>query len=278
VTGENIATPKSKKQSVDPPKRLVLDLIGPFVVHFTGGMARIHAPLCLDHHANILTDNDDIGLPSLIAPAPQTGYPEGFTYRMAGPTPNAAKCNCPNPERLLIVTMKLGARPATNCHSVMEVPNPNTMVPLLPEPIWINRNGSGAWVNADPGTPDIVNGQRARGLRFIYTDCPAQPNIKLMKQPKSPTPFNPDFTPENSDALGLDPAHYHITLRFQSNGSSPDEHHEDAYNCFQAMRTLIPEASKWRVDFDDSETGILPRHHGGTVPVDCGAAIIVVQE
>jgi hypothetical protein len=183
-----------------------------------------------------------------------------------------------NPERLLIVTMKLAAQTSTNCHSVMEVPTPNTMVPLLPEPIWIHRNGSGAWVNADPGTPDIVSSQRARGLRFIYLDCPATPTIKLMKQPKTTPAVNPDFTPENCDALGLDPAHYHITLRFQSNGSSPDEHHEDAYNCFQAMRTLIPEANMWRVDFDDSQTAIQPRKHGGPVPVDCGAAIIVVRE
>jgi hypothetical protein len=271
-------TPKSKKQSQSQSKPLVLDLIGPFVVHFTGGMARIHAPLCLDHHANIQTDDDDIGVPGLIAPAPQVGFAEGFTYRMTGPTPKAGKCDCLTPERLLIVTVKLAAQKSTNCHSVMEVPTPNTMVPLLPEPIWIHRNGSGAWVNADPGTPDIVSSQRARGLRFLYLDCPATPAIKLMKQPKSPSPWNPDFTPENSDALGLDPAHYHITLRFQSSGTSPDEHHEDAYNCFQEMRTLIPEANMWRVDFDDSQTAIQPRHHGGPVPSDCGAAIIVVRE
>ena len=173
---------KRKQQSQAPSKRLVLDLIGPVVVHFTGGMARIHAPLCLDHHGNIQTDNDDIGVYGLIAPAPPAGYPEGFIYRMTGPASKAGKCDCLTPERLLIVTMKVAAMPATNCHSVMEVPNPNTMVPLLQEPIWIHRNGSGAWVNADPGTPDIVSGQRARGLRFIYDDCPAQPNIKLMKQ------------------------------------------------------------------------------------------------
>ena len=271
-------TPKSKKQSVSQPKRLILDLIGPFVVHFTGGMARIHAPLCLDHHANIQTDEDDIGVPGLIAPAPQAGYPEGFTYRMTGPTPKAGKCDCLTPERFLIVTMKLAAQKSTNCHSVMEVPNPNIMIPMLPEPIWIHRNGSGAWVNADPGTPDIVSSQRARALRFIYADCPAVPNIKLIKQPKTTAAFKPDFTPENCDALGLDPAHYHITLRFQSNGTSPDEHHEDAYNCFQEMRTLIPEANNWRVDFDGSQTGIQPRIHGGPVPSDCGAAILVVRD
>jgi hypothetical protein len=44
------------------------------------------------------------------------------------------------------------------------------------------------------------------------------------------------------------------------------------------MRTLIPEAGVWRVDFDDSQTVIQPRHHSGPVPSDCGAAIIVVRE
>jgi hypothetical protein len=271
-------TPKSKKAPAVEPKRLVLDLIGPFVVHFTGGMARIHAPLCVDHHANIQTDNDDIGVYGLIAPAPQTGYPEGFTYSMTGPAAKAGKPACLTPERLLMIPMKLAAMKSTNSHSVMEVPVPNTMVPLLPEPIWIHRNGSSAWLNADPGTPEIVCSQRARGLRFIYADCPAAPSIKLMKQPKSPTPVPADFTPENSDTLGLDPSQYHITLRFQSNGTSPDEHHEDAYNCFQQMRSLIPGASVWRVDFDDSQPAIQPRHRSGPVPVDCGAAILVIQE
>lgn len=269
---------KSKKAAAIQPKRLVLDLIGPFVVHITGGMARIHAPLCLDHHANIQTDNDDIGVYGLIGPAPQGGYSEGFTYRMTGPTSKAGKSDCLTPERLLMVTMKLAAQTSTNSHSVLEVPIPNTMVPMLPEPIWIHRNGSGAWVNADPGTPDIVSSQRARGLRFIYADCPAKPSIQLMKQPKSPSPVNPDFTPENSDSLGLDPAQYHIILRFQSNGASPDGSHEDAYNCFQEMRTLIPQASMWRADFDDTQTAVQPRHHGGPVPIDCMAPIMVVQE
>jgi hypothetical protein len=271
-----VATKRSKPSEA-ASKRLILDLIGPFVVHFTAGIARIQAPLCVDHHANIQTDSDDIGVPGLLAPAPQDGYPEGYTYRLQGPKPKAGKCDCLYPEQLLRVTLKLGAIDAARCHSILEVPNPNTMVPLLPEPIWIHRNGSGIWVNGDAKNSDIVSGSRARGLRFISTDCPAAPDIKLINQPKSTHPFNPDFTPETSDALGLDPPHYHVTLRFASNGTSPDEHHEDAYNCFQEMRTLIPQADVWRVDFDDSQGDIQPRHHGGPIPVDCGAAVLVVQ-
>ena len=60
--------------SEDGPKRLILDLMGPFVVHFHNDVARIHAPLCVDHHANILTDTDDISLDGLPTPAPADGH------------------------------------------------------------------------------------------------------------------------------------------------------------------------------------------------------------
>ena len=79
-------------------------------------------------------------------------------------------------------------------------------------------------------------------------------------------------------ARWIDPENYHITLRFQSNGSGPDEYHEDAYSCFQEMRNLIPQAGMWRADFNDTQTAVQPRRHGGPVPVDCLAPIMVVQE
>ena len=79
-------TDNTNNTSEDTPPRLILDLIGPFVVHFCEGIARIHAPLCVDHHANILTDTNDIPLYGLPAPAPVDGYAKGFIYELTGPT------------------------------------------------------------------------------------------------------------------------------------------------------------------------------------------------
>lgn len=48
---------------------LVFDLVGPFVVQFRKGIADkpgtayVYAPLCDNHHANILTDSDDVFVP-----------------------------------------------------------------------------------------------------------------------------------------------------------------------------------------------------------------------
>jgi hypothetical protein len=276
---------EKSNQSEDASMQLILDFIGPFVVHFTGGKARIHAPLCTDHHANILTDSDDVGVAGWMSIAkPVGGYKEGFVYSLKGPTPSK-KCNCLNPEQLLIVTLKLQEIDPDTCHFVLEVPNPNTMVPLLPDKIWMHKNGAHNWVNSYPKNSDIVNDNRARGVRFIYSHCPKPPDIQPLKQPKESTfDFEDKPNPPHSVALGLVPLHYHITLRFVSNGTSPDEHHEDAYNCFQEMRTLIPTADKWRTDFADVDVPqkggkfIKVFRHGGPIPVDCGAMVLVVQE
>jgi hypothetical protein len=248
------------------PMQLILDLVGPFVVHFCEGKVRISAPLCVDHHANVQTDSDDVAVPGIVPPVTSNGKPKEFVYRLTGPVSSGDKCKCLYPDQLLVVKRKMDPIPAAQCHSILEVPNPNTMVPLLPEQIWMHKNGPETWVDTKT---DIVNGFRARGLRFIYTSCPESPDVQPLDKPVT---FNPN-------ALGLDPPHYQVTLRFATNSCSPDEHHEDAYSCFQEMRTLIPAASMWRVDFADAAKGpVLPQHHGGPTPVDCGAAVLVVQD
>jgi hypothetical protein len=74
-----------------------------------------------------------------------------------------------------------------------------------------------------------------------------------------------------------------MTLRFTSNSSAPDEHHEDAYNCFQTMRNLMnpDHFSQWRVDYDDTTgttvPGIVPYVVKGGTPRDCGANVLTLQ-
>jgi hypothetical protein len=268
-------------QAVAAPEPLALDLLGPFVVHFCEGAVRVCAPLCTDHHANILTDANDISLLGLTEPVPIDGFPTGYIYCLeAGDaTPrDATKCHFTDLSKLLIATLHLDPIPAQNCHLVFRVPVPDNIVPLVPETIWIHRNGASTWVNSNS---DIASGVRARGLRFIYSKCLAPPKITLCQQPRSSLDApQPPLNTLQAEALGLDPPFYHITLRFASNSASPDEHHEDAYRCFYTMRTLIPHASQWRVDFDDSAaTGVLTVNSlSGPHPLDCLAAVLIVKD
>ena len=158
------------------------------------------------------------------------------------------------------------------------------MVPLLPEQIWIHQHCATIWVNTVAPGSEIVDEDRARGLRFIYSACPHEPAIHPLQFPElACEELESAFNGLDAKALGFVPPQYHMTLRFASNSTSPDEHHEDAYNCFQEMRILIPGASTWRVDFSDSTDPVVLRredlfllNHGGSHPSDCGAAVLVV--
>lgn len=277
---------KRRKQSETPqtlPKKLVLDLIGPYVVHFTDGCVRVHAPLCVDHHANILTDTTDTPLIGNSAPAP-SGPMNGFVYGLTGPLSHRGNCQFRRYHELLVLTSQIAPIDVGNCNLMFEAPNPDVMLPLLPEQIWIHRNGSSTWVDPKNGPKgDIITGRRARGLRLVYKNCPQAPAIDIVGAPAT---FHVNLPSSiggiKAEALGMDPPHYHVTVRFASNSAAPDEHHEDAYACFSSMRTLIPETMTWRVDFDDSSVTakepFILLHHSGPTPVDCGAAVLVARD
>ena len=277
-------------KSSNTPLQLVLDLIGPFVVHVCKDMARIHAALCLGHNANILTDSQDVFLSGLnprldesTAGLKTKGYVYGFEDKNS---PVAGRPNYYNSKEVIIAPFKMAPCKHGDCHLTFEVPYPDKIVGLLPEAIWMHRNGADPWVVEDPqdecsddnATKNFISKPRARGLRFIYSTCKGKPQFKFLEWPESiKTPD--DFPKIDALTLGFEPPHYHITLRYASVSATPDEHHEDAYNCFQSMRALIPGANKWRVDFDDKEGETLTiDNKTGRKPVDCGAAIIVVHE
>jgi hypothetical protein len=271
---------ESSGRAATASEPLAFDLLGPFVVHFCEGAVRICAPLCTDHHANILTDTNDISLLGLAEPIPIDGFPAGYIYCLDVETrtpKDATKCHFTDPTQLLIATAHLDPVPAQNCHLVFKVPLPDSIVPLVPETIWIHRNGAATWVNS---TSDVAAGVRARGLRFIYSKCLAPPEITLCQQPRSSLDEpQPPLNRLKADALGFDPPFYHITLRFASHSATPDEHHEDAYRCFYTMRRLIPHTSQWRVDFDDPAATEMGTHSlSGPHPLDCMAAVLIVKD
>lgn len=274
------------------PTKLVVDLIGPYAVHFVNGMARVHAPFCQDHHANILTDSNDIALSGLTPPQSMVAcQSSGFVYRFkdhTGPIghPGTSATYCP--EKLLLLNKAMDPVESDACNLTFDLPNPDIIVPLIPEQIFIHRNGACAWFEQQS---DIINGPYARGVRFIYSNCPVQPQIELQPQARTLDAGSAKLLEEslgdfNPVALGFDPPLYQFSMRFASNSAAPDDHHEDAYNCFQMIRSIVLDTIVWRADFDDTVTaqGInKPRltfellNHSGTRPVDCGASVLAIQ-
>jgi hypothetical protein len=274
---------------------LVLDLLGPYVVHFCKGVARIHAPLCPDHHANILTDSNDISLEGLDTPSKG----KGFVYTFADPRApqGAPKYQMQDSAHVLMLGCTMDSSLEDQCHLVFEVPYPDSVVGLHAESIWIHQNGAPTWVtNADrpmnlpPEKRDIVDSKRARGLRFIYKNCSDEPAIK--QKSSNATASTVEYVLQ-ATTLGMQPAHYQITLRFASNSSRPDDNHQDAYDCFQHIRAIVTATStgnsqttppnnpgllQWRVDFAEPNALMSTDNVTGHHPVDCGAAVLVVED
>src|SRR3974390_1022648 len=167
---------KSEKVSV-LPLPLILDFIGPFVVHLQKGIACIHTPICSDHFANLITDLSDISLDGQTA---QGG--KGFVYHFKdGTAPTPGNCAFDQPEQLVLLSHNMDPLPAKDCHLVFKVPYPDLVVALHPEPIWMHKNDADVWVENEDDT-DIVNQPRARGLRFIYNECKAEPMVEPTTQ------------------------------------------------------------------------------------------------
>lgn len=259
---------------------LIFDLIGPFVAQFKQGsggkhgLAYVNAPLCDNHHANILTDSDDVSVPG-------NGDSDKRTYRYRfaeGSEPKGASkyqfADAAAEKQLLIVPFDcaLLEGKSNECHLVLEIPCPDYIIPLHSERIWIHKDlARSCWVTREDRT-DIVDSDRARGLRFIYQDCPKMPKIEV---PEMGETFS-------SETLGVSrELHYSMTFRYADTGQrSPGQ--ADAYSCFHHSRSMWSanatgcDLSKWRVDFEDHDH--FRTEGGGPRPRDCGAAMIVMQD
>lgn len=205
-------------------------------------------------------------------PSSGTGYPAPKHPLLTG-------------KKLLVMSHTRGEIPENECHLLLQVPYPDKVVPLLSEPIRIHR-GKALVSGLNQDSPNIVDGPRARGLRFIYRKCSKEPEVELFNKPDTttgvglnmPPPSEPDFSRFSARTLGYD-EHYSITIRFASNQVTPD-YHQDAYCCFRKMRDLISDTHCWPIDFDDPRVGKIPplENISGPHPKDCRASILVVQD
>ena len=277
------------------PAPLIFDIVGPFIIHFKQGTCepgtvKIYGPACSSHHANIITDTNDISLyglsPDKCIPWPQPEAqpqmcpPPGWVYRFKNPTAptGAYKFEDPkHPHLLLRVHHEDAPIPAASCHLMFEVPCPNRIEAIRPENVFIHQNHMEKWFIGEE--PPVINSPRATAVRFVYDVCSENPEIECKDKPRGET--CPDLT-LTAVTLPLNPQggvyHYGMTLRMAS--SQPSAGQEDAYNSFKTMRGLFPEMPYWRVDFDHEHTH---RHRsgmfqGGKHPSDCGASVIILQD
>ena len=283
---------------------LVFDVIGPFAIQFEEGKsgkegrAIICAPLCFDHHANLLTDCDDVSVNG------QTSDEGGLVYRFTeGQAPKGAvRFPRPTGRDIFRVKYKAAKSPggidpddiADYCHLVFEVPMPNRIEALRPELSWVHRNGSDVWVideDREPTSecskpePDkIVNSKRGRGLRLIYNECCEPPDFDLPQGPKTLpaglTAATRGFPVGKGDLI---PAYYSITLRFAASHATGDGV-DDAHSCFETMRRMLDSYGKvkyfsqWRADFTEPSVDLVVATVGGPHPRDCGAMVLVMQD
>jgi hypothetical protein len=298
----------------EPNYPLIFDLYGPFVLNLhkpndrgAGGSVTIYAPLCEDHHANLLTDQDDISLCGLQPPPPlpcgskpsKDKHPLGpFRYHLRGPvsSEHASKCDPHMNRQLLRVyyPSKSGAAfqsPPTPFHFMMTAALPNYIMPLRPEQVWIHSNDCSTWITAgcqddttitkhDPKC--IVDSHRARGLRFIYEKSD-YPKVHFEGPNGTTVPGLDELNASTRLAGSLIASHYSMTLRYagvhsESSSSSVSDSEADAYSCFQSMRQLYPELADWRADFTNQNAKELNEMVGGTNPHDCFAPPIVRQD
>jgi hypothetical protein len=280
---------KTMPISEETPKPFILDLVGPFIFQFKRGdekkkipgRAIIYAPQCDGHYANILTDSNDISLPGLPAP----GRGKGYIYEFDKDSPvGACKCDCENEKEVLLLRQlkesSIVAK-ASDYHLQLHIPCPDCIVPLRPEIVWIHQNEASTWVtNPDSNDKCVVNSKRARGLRFVYEKCWKQPKLHSRESPdgKNVPVYDTSYCADvRGNLIRKVLPHYTMTLRFASTHAALGGQ-LDAYQCFQTMRTLLPDSKNWRVDYDQPDPGIPLDNLSGHHPSDCGAAVMVLRD
>jgi hypothetical protein len=270
----------------------------------------LRAAVC-EPFANVLTDMNDIPLKGLNAPAPADGFiAPGYEYELQmgkGFKTNSGACEGLNDGHSQLLVLKpqpkLPPVDSKKCFMIFKLPKPDQLFPLIPEWVFIHKGKATLWLDPDKDPSKNCDqrqsdqsqyffGQYARALRFIYLNCGSAPTIELRSSPKNVDKTNIQYSLKEfeSATVGFDPNTFHFTLRFASNGPEPDDNHQDAYNCFQTMRTLVNDTCAWRVDYDNlyvSKTNAASRslfgpwdleNHSGNPPVDCHAAVLVVQD
>jgi hypothetical protein len=241
---------------------------GPFVFHFGKKHAWAYAPICDEHYLNILTDMEDVRLPSNQKNEPIR------TFNLTGPTKGTTR----NVGDNLIITYpwysgKNGKGGWPNSEDswqyVLEFPSPNEIYGLVPEYVWLYGYDPHNVANRAKVTADKF----ARSLRFRYNDSPTRPQFKELT--------NNQISAKHLGGDNPDPA-YSIEIRyghFASVVKKKAEYYLDAQSCFESMREKLSPCDEWKAFFGDDPNTKRPRTDrfgGQNGPHDCGAPVMAL--
>lgn len=238
---------------------LQLTLHGPFLYRFTRANVEIYAAKCDGHTAGLFTAKNEV---------PLTGrHRLGNTrcYRLTGPVFAPPQPLPPvhfhDPDRTILNATK-AAKPALHhAHFVIVVPQPQTVVPLLPNEVEVIDNAT-----IPPATPTGVLARRATALRFYY-EADLSKTLMLSLDHSNAPVWISDF---DAPALGHDFADAEIRYA----AVTPElEEHQDALTCFDQIARLA--GVDWWLSYDHPARphGIQPYFRSGG---DCRAPILTI--
>jgi|HubBroStandDraft_6_1064221.scaffolds.fasta_scaffold05428_9 hypothetical protein len=237
---------------------LAISFYGSFIYIFENRSVRIYAPQCDGHLASVQTDMEEKALDGRTPDSSDTYEYTLIEANSKNPVIGTSKTGCHNGRNILLVdtTRRKAPKPTLkDCYFQIEVPRPNYVIGLIPDPISYFE-----YDQPDPGKGKTC--LRAIAHRFHYDEIDDKRIFQVVRtgKPKATIveiPMKP-FKGENL---------VQATFRYRSDGMF-QENHRDADECFQQMRNLFPPLGAWRVSFDPKS---LLEKHGS----DCRAAQIV---
>jgi hypothetical protein len=240
---------------------LAISFYGPFGYIFEEKTVRIFAPQCDGHLASVQTDSEEKALDGR-TPTSQATY----EYRLVEASlqqpfigvGSPSKTGCHNGKNILLVDTKRRRAPKPTleeCYFQIEVPRPNYVIGLIPDPISYLE-----YDQTDPGNGKTC--MRAIAHRFHYDKIDNTRTFQVVRTGKpNVTIVEISMKPFKDENL------VQASFRYRSDGMFQEDHH-DAEECFQQMRNLFPPLGAWRVNFDQGPP--LDKHGS-----DCRAAQIV---
>jgi hypothetical protein len=204
-------------------------------------MASAYLATCPNHYLNITTDTNDVVLG------------ETTKFSLKNTTKGKTVKERSNP---ILSLQWLPEWSESKWKYVFEFPSPDSIFGLGAEYISI-QDGPKPW-----------DGKYARALRFRYRDSENPYFDGLEEQPE-------EFDATHYDGAG---SFYAIDIRYHDmEVSEQPEDYDDAEECFENMRSLLPPCDQWTVRFN-RESEIWVESPSLPHPRDCSAPVLVLTD
>jgi hypothetical protein len=263
---------------------LELSFYGPFAFMFLPDKVQICAPQCKRHLGSVRTDREENALCGRLLPEKGDELYEAarstcrklvgeqgdqsFEYKLESDDPalrSVRETTCFNPHEMILVdsSRRKPKHPEEphplHCYYRLEVPRPNLVVGLLPDPVAITET--------DLPSPPSSDTSRATAMRFAYFGFDSSQSLHLRRthpQGGSTGIMSLSFNPPPSQN------HAEVTFRYSHDGLF-DKDRKDSEQCFERIRSLFPPLDSWKVSFFEGLRAPLPNHTGS----DCKAPQLI---